>query len=174
MRFHSWRRWATAGALGLGLVVFYFTTWRPARALFTQHVAHPLLTSLETERSRAFRYDIRRGALRIGLRAPRLTSAAADYHAPAGRTFLLPALLLAVLFPYRPYWLYLWGFHLAVGVLFLGLTALGVGWIDGAFLLQGFLEKYVVQALSLGAPLLALGHERGLLRFEPVDASETS
>lgn len=155
-------RWTAAGLLAVGLVALYFVAWRPARALFTQHVARPLLCSIETERGRAFRYDFRRGTLRIGIRAPHLDSAATDYHAPAGRDFLLPALLLVLLFPYRPYWLYLWGFHLAVGALLLGLVALGVAWSDAAFLLQQFLENYVVQALSLGTPLLVLAYERGL------------
>jgi len=174
MTCHSLWRWAAAVSLAVGLVVFYFTAWRPARALLTQHIAHPLLTSIETDRSRAFRYHFERGSLRIRIRAPQLEGDAPDYHAPAGRTFLLPALLLILLFPYRPYWLYLWGFHLAAGVLFLGLVALGVAWVDGAFVVQGILEKYVVQALSLGAPLLALGHERGLLLSNPVDAPEVS
>jgi len=158
----------------VGLLIVYFSAWRPARALFAQHAAHPLLASIETERSRAFRYDFRRGALRIGIRTPQMESAAADYHAPAGRDFLLPALLLVLLFPYRPYWLYLWGAHLAVGALFLALVALGVGWTNGAFVLHGFLDKYVVQALSLGAPLLALAYERGLLSPERIDAPDPS
>ena len=157
----SWTRWATAGGLVAGLIVLYVAAWRPARALFVRHVAYPVLTSIKTERASTFRYPFKRGALRVGVRSSQPGIDAADYHAPAGRDFLLPALLLAVLFPCRPYWLYLWGFHLAVGVLFLSLVAAGIAWTDGAFVLQRFLERYVVQALSLGAPLLALAYDRG-------------
>jgi hypothetical protein len=145
----------------VSLVVLYFAAWRPARALFVRHVAYPTLTAIETERADTFRYPFKRGALRIGLRSSDPGVVPADYHAPAGRDFLLPALLLVVLFPYRPYWLYLWGFHLAVGACFLGLIAAGIAWTDGAFVLQRFLERYVVQSLSLGAPLLALAYDRG-------------
>ena len=143
------------------LIAFYVAAWRPGRALFTQHVAHPAFASIETERAGTFRYAFARGALRVGIRSSRPDIRAPDYYAPAGRDFLLGALLLAVLFPYRPYWLYLWGYHLAVGALFFGLIALGIAWSDGAFLVQRLLERYVVQALSLGAPVLALAYERG-------------
>jgi len=158
---HSWTRWAAAVGLAVTLLVLYFAAWRPARALYTQHVVHPLLTSIETERAATFRYSFKRGSLRVGVHSSRPSIDAADYHAPAGRDFLLPALLLALLFPYRPYWLYLWGFHLAVGACFLSLVAAGIAWTDGAFVLQQFLERYVVQAFSLGAPLLLLAYERG-------------
>ena len=156
----SWSRWAVGVVLGAGLLILYFSAWRPARALLTQHVARPLLTSIATERGSTFRYAFKRGALRIGLQSSRSGVHAPDYHAPAGRDFLIGAFLLAVLFPTRPYWLYFWGFHLAVGGLFLGLLMLGIAWSDVAFALQRFLENYMVQALSLGAPLLALAYER--------------
>ena len=171
-----WDRWAIGSALAAGLIAPYFVAWRPVRALLTEHVAFSLLTSIETERSQAFRYDFKRGGLRIGLQAVRLGVDANDYHAPAGRTFLLPAVLLALLFPYRPYWLYLWGFHFAVGIPSLGLVALGVVWTDMAFGLQRLVEQYVVQALSLGAPLFALGYERDVLSAstEPASSSKPS
>ena len=139
-------------------------------------MAFSLLTSIETERSQAFRYDFKRGGLRIGLQAVRSGVDANDYHAPAGRTFLLPAVLLALLLPYRPYWLYLWGFHFAVGILSPGLVALGVVWTDMAFGLQRLVEQYVVQALSLGAPLLAFAYERDVLSAstEPASSSKPS
>lgn len=173
MRSRSWSTWLAAGGLAAGLLAIYFTAWRPARALYTEHVAYPLLSSIETERASTFEYAFKRGALRVGLRSSRANVGATDYHAPAGRTFLLPALLLALLFPYRPYWLYLWGFHLAVGALFLGLAALGIAWADAAFLLQRFLERYVVQALSLGAPLLALAYDWGLFSTSTEPASSS-
>lgn len=175
MLARSWWRWAAAGGLAAGLIVLYSTAWRPARALLTQHVARPLLASVDTERGSTFRYTFKRGALRVGLQSSRPGINPPDYHAPAGRTFLVGALLLVFLFPTRPYWLYFWGFHLAVGGLVLGLFVLGVAWTDAAFALQRFLEHYVVQALSLGAPLLALAHERDLFstpaRPPPGDAS---
>jgi len=171
MRSLSWNRWGTGGLLALGLIVVYVTAWRPARALLTQHVAYPALTSIDTERSRQFRYAFERGALRIGIQAAQSGVDTAPYRAPAGSDFLVPALLLALLFPYRPYWLYFWGFHLAVGVLFLLFIALGIAWADVAFALKQFLEQYVVQALSLSAPLLALAYERGL--FGPHSGRES-
>ena len=99
MTSSPWDRWAIGSALAAGLIALYFVAWRPVRALPTEHVADPLLTSIETERSRAFRYDFKRGGLRIGLQAMQSGVDANDYHAPAGRTFLLPAVLLALLFP---------------------------------------------------------------------------
>ena len=156
----SWSRWAVGAVLGAGLLLLYFSAWRPARALLTQHVVHPLFTSIETERADTFQYSFARGALRVGLRSSRPSINAPNYHAPAGGDFLLPALILVLLFPYRPYWVYLWGFHLVVGALFLGLLAVGIAWSDAAFALQHFLEHYLAQALSLSAPLLALAYER--------------
>ena len=174
MNSWSWTRWGARGLLAVALIALYFTAWRPARALLTQHVAHPVFTSIDTERSRQFQYTFERGALRIGIQPAQSGIDAANYRAPAGSDFLLPALLLVLLFPYRPYWLYFWGFHLGVGALFLGLIALGIAWADWTFALHQFLGKYVVQALSLGAPLLALAYERGLLRPDSDRASASS
>jgi len=170
----SWTRWGTGGLLAVALIALYFTAWRPARALLTQHVAYPVFTSIDTERSRLFRYKFRRGALRIGVEAAHSGVESTQYSAPAGRDFLLPALLLILLFPYRPYWLYFWGFHLGVGALLLGLVALGIAWTDAAFALHHLLRKYVIQALTLGAPLLALAYERGLFRPHTDRASASS
>ena len=80
------------------------------------------------------------------------------------------------MFPYRPYWLYLWGFHFAVGFLSPGLVALGVVWTDMAFGLQRLVGQYVVQALSLGAPLLAFAYERDVFSasMEPASSSKPS
>ena len=54
--------------------------------------------------------------------------------------------------------------------------ALGVVWTDMAFGLQRLVEQYVVQALSLGAPLFALGYERDVFSasMEPASSSEPS
>ena len=162
MRPLSWNRWGAGVLLAVGLIVVYFTAWRPVRALLTQHVAYPAFTSIDTERSRQFRYAFERGALRIRIQAAQSGVVSTKYSAPAGRDFLLPALLLVLLFPYRPYWLYFWAFHFGVGALLLGLVTLGIAWADWAFVLHGFLGKYIFQALTLGAPLLALVYERGL------------
>jgi len=47
--------------------------------------------------------------------------------APAGILFLGPAVLLALFFPRRPFWLYFLSLHLVLGALELGAAALGVG-----------------------------------------------
>ena len=54
--------------------------------------------------------------------------------------------------------------------------ALGVVWTDMAFGLQRLVEQYVVQALSLGAPLLAFAYERDVFSasMEPASSSEPS
>ena len=57
-------------------------------------------------------------------------------------------------FPREPYWLYLLGYHLAVGLVSSGVFALGVGYSEAAFDLYRFSRTYLTEAVSLAVPAL--------------------
>lgn len=156
MNTPTWSRWGARGTVIVLLVVAYATIWRPARAVLTRHLAYPVLTSVDTERARTFNPTLKAGGLSIALRSSEPSVSGGAFRAPVGILFLLPALFLVAFFPYRPYWFYFWGVHLVLGLLQLGAVALGVGWTDWGFVLNSFLRGYVVQGVSLAAPIVAL------------------
>jgi hypothetical protein len=81
--------------------------------------------------------------------------------------FLLPALILIGAFPYRQYWLWLFGAHLALGAASLACAAAGLAWSDAGFAAHRFVWEYLVPAVSLGAPVLLLAGPR--FPFSPSD-----
>lgn len=139
------------------LLVGYIGVLRPVRELVAQHVAFPIFASVDTERSTQF--DVVQPNRRA--EAVFVLPAGADtddervvWAAPAGVIFLLPAMFLVAAFPTRPYWLYLLGYHLVLGVGTIVLFALGIGWIPAAFDLHQFARTYVSEGVSLTVPLL--------------------
>ena len=157
------RLWGVAFALAL--VGAYVGLLRPAREAFAEHVAYPVFAAVDTPRSA--QYEV----VRPGRRAeavfvypagevPPPEAHPADgpqpaiWSAPAGVIFLLPAMFLLVAFPTRPYWIYLLGYHLALGVGTVALFALGIGWVPWAFNLHEFARTYVSEGVSLTVPLL--------------------
>ena len=153
-------QWGTATVLAALLVAAYVAVLRPARVILTCHLSYPSLEAIETERAQRFRIKLRDGNLSIGLRSSTPSVAAGSFRAPAGILFLLPALFLVAFFPYRPYWLYIGGFHLVLGALQLGAVVMGLGWTDWGFTLNRFLNGYLIQGGSLAVPILALYLDR--------------
>ena len=153
-RLPSW----LAGAAGaLAFLALYFGAWQPVRVWLAQSVASPALASVHTDRSGRFTLDAGRHPRSVYVLDANdpAGEARAVFHAPAGRAFLIAALALIALFPFRPYWLYLWGLHLALGALsFVALLA-GIGWTDAGLVLHTFLDRYVTLAVSMAAPLVA-------------------
>ena len=167
--------------VGLGLAVvllaLYITVVRPARLWMAEHMAYPLLASVDTPRAETL--EIARTPRRpdavwaVPVRLGGGPEAAirdhrddvAEWAAPVGVIFLLPAMFLVAAFPTRPYWVWLLGYHLALGVVSLGVFAVGVGWFEPAFALYTFSRTYLAEAVSLVVPLLLVlaGGEMGRL-----------
>jgi len=163
-----------AGPL-LALVLFgaYFALWRPARAWLARSVARPALAAVSAERARCFRVNWNERIVKVRRRAACPPSGDAkriappSFRAPAGMWFLLPALILIGAFPYRRYWLWLFGAHLALGAVSLACAAAGLAWSDAGFAAHRFVWEYLVTAVSLGAPVLLLAGPR--FPFSPSD-----
>ena len=145
------------GIVGVALLLLvHVTVWRTARNAFVTHVAYPLVASIDTERASQFTLDATNYDRTI-------TAARADrvevYRAPASLNYLLAALVLVGLCPRRPYWLWLWLAHLAVGAMAFAAFALGVGWVGAGFAANTFLRVYAASVVSLLAVLAVLHPE---------------
>ncbi|HEX8386222.1 MAG TPA: hypothetical protein VF576_08565 [Rubricoccaceae bacterium] len=155
------------------LLAFYLVAFRPARLWTAAHVARPLFEAVDTPRARAYvvamtptrpdavyavpraQYDGR------DLRQLAREGGTAEWAAPVGVLFLLPAMFLLVAFPTRPFWLVLLGYHLAVGVLSTAVFAVGLGWFEPAFRVYLFTRTYLTESVSLVVPLLLYLAARG-------------
>lgn len=158
------RLWGTFFAVGL--FAFYVLAFRPARMWGAEHVAYPLLASVQTEQSERFdliRIPSRSDAI-YALESEKLGAAdpteyirengGAEWAAPVGVLFLLPGMFLLFAFPNKPYWLYLFVYHVVLGVVSFGVFVLGLGWFEPAFQLYLFARTYVAETVSLVVPLL--------------------
>lgn len=171
---------------GLALAALLFAGYvlgiRPARWWATEHVAHPLLQQISTERAETFEvvriarrpdavFALPRAALGPVPADPVAADAALDafvrtqdppqWAAPVGVLFLLPGLFLIALFPDRPYWAWLLGYHVALGVVAFGAFALGLAAWAPAFKLYTFARTYLAETVSLAVPLLLALAARG-------------
>lgn len=153
-------RWGGRSVLTLLLFFAYTNAWRPARVLLTENVTHPVLSSIDTQRARTTSLTLAAGGLTIRLNAHSPERSPPGYRAPVGILFLLPVLILAFFFPFKPYWFYFWLFHLGLGTFELGMMALGIGWADWGFVVYRFSRRYLSQGLSLAIPVLALYAEK--------------
>ena len=155
------------GLLFAGLLLaFYVAAMRPAREWAATHVARPLFEAVGTPRARAFvvattpaRPDAvyavpRRLYDGRDLRQLAREGGTAEWSAPVGVLFLLPAMFLLARFPTRAFWLVLLGYHLAVGALSLAVFAVGLGWFEPAFEVYLFTRTYLTESVSLVVPLL--------------------
>ena len=157
----------TGGVMAVILVLAYAYAWNPARTAAVRHVAYPLIKQSAAEGGRA-----RLQARRVFFHAPGEGSAATrmaegrttkTYHPPVGVRFLIGALLLVVLFPFRPYWVVLWGLHLLLAAALLAAFSMGATGRGWGFGLYHFLHTYIVPAVSFGMPAVAYVRERDLL-----------
>jgi hypothetical protein len=95
----------------------------------------------------------------------------AEWAAPVGVLFLLPAMFLLVAFPTRPYWLYLLAYHVVLGLVSFGVFVVGLGWFEPAFQLYLFARTYVAETVSLVVPLLLALAAHGTASTEIADTS---
>lgn len=157
------RLWGLALA-GL-LLVGYVVALRPARLWTAAHVVYPLLQQVRTDRADAFQLvQIARRPDAVFALPREVHPSNADAYiraeeppqwaAPVGVIFLLPALFLVALFPTRPYWAYLLAYHVVLGVVALGVFAVGLGWWAPAFKAYTFARTYMAETVSLVVPLL--------------------
>lgn len=164
-------------ALAAVLLGIYVIAVRPARLWIAEAVVLPTLAALDTPRAGTFtvvQTPRRPDAVwavpnRLGADAEEAIqdhrSEVAEWAAPVGVIFLLPALFLIAAFPTKPYWLYLLAYHLALGVVSFGVFAVGVGWFEPAFALYTFSRTYLAETVSLVVPVLLVlaGGEAGRL-----------
>lgn len=155
------RRRVLGLGLALGLLVVHVGPWRMARNALVEHIAFPVVSAVETPRS---------GALALALTPRTITAVERGagredlWRAPADMGYLLAALVLVAAFPRRPYWLWLWGAHLALGAVGFGAFVVGVGWTAAGFEAAALVRDYLAPALSLLALVAAFvepGERRG-------------
>ncbi|GAB5534175.1 MAG: hypothetical protein Rubg2KO_04240 [Rubricoccaceae bacterium] len=148
------------------MLASYVGAVRPVRDWSAVHIANPVFEAIDTPRSRtlqlvqtpqrpeavfALPLDVTDATeIQERVRQPDV----AQWVAPVGILFLLPAMFLIAAFPLRPFWLYLLAYHLVVGGVSFGVFALGVAYLDAAFELYRFSRTYLTEAVSLGVPAL--------------------
>lgn len=148
-------------ALATVLAAAYLLAIRPARVALAVEVAGPLYERIDTERGQQFEILASpRGGADVYAVPPAaqsvddLEAGVAVWASPFGALFIVPALFLALLFPDKPYWLYLLAYHAAVGLLGSLVFAIGLGWVEPAFALYTFSRTYLTETVSLVVPLL--------------------
>lgn len=129
------------------LFVGYWTAWRPARAIILNEAAVPVL-----QWSADHEEQVRPTAGPVRLELP--SGADRSMPAPAGVTFLLPALFLVAVFPDRPYWLIFWAGHCLLFVFIMLAWAAALMHTPGAEPIAGFLQTYGVDIYSMGLPII--------------------
>ena len=162
------------GALFAGLLLaFYVVALRPARLWTAAHVARPLFEAVETPRASGFVLAVSPGRPDAVYAVPRdradgrdaqqleREGGVAEWAAPVGVLFILPAMFLLAAFPARLFWLGLLGYHVAVGAVSMGVFAVGLGWFDPAFAMYTFARTYLTESVSLVVPLLLYLAARG-------------
>ena len=176
MRAEAWRQrverrprvWGAV--LAVALLAAYAVAVRPARMWAAEHVAFPALAAIDTDRARGFAVTQIPGRADAVWAIPRALLATAtpsdvvygqrdrvaEWAVPVGVLFVLPAMLLVAVFPTRPYWLWLLGYHVAIGLAGFAVFALGVAYVEPAFALYTFSRTYLTETVSLVLPLLLL------------------
>ena len=146
----SGREWGIrVGAVAL-LVLVHIGVWRPAREALAESVAYPLAASIDTARARniAVRLEPRVVRADVGDEVHR-------YPMPAALSYLVVATVLIAVWPQRLYWLWLWGAHLAMGLVAYAAFVSGIGWTGWGFAVATLVRNYLEPALGLGVLLWA-------------------
>jgi hypothetical protein len=154
--------WLQRGGLAILLLVAYVFAWRPVRTEMMASVVHPVLAAAvsdETEATVEFRRAS--GTVRVHLPddSPRENGTMA---APAGVRFLLPALILVLAAPRRPYWLAFWAGHLLVSAFITLSWWFALQGVGAGVYVAGFADTYLLDAYSLSFPTLILVYGGGV------------
>ena len=153
-------RWPLGLGLAAVLFVAYYGAVRPARVWLAESVAGPVFASLDTPRAQGYQLEQPPGRRSVVWAVPRDATPAeretrrAQWSAPLGALFLMPALFLIAVFPLRLYWLVLLVYHAVLGVAAFVAFYVGLGWFAPAFMLYEFSQTYVTETISLVVPLL--------------------
>jgi len=148
----SWRDLGIRLALASVLIGAYFVAWRPVRVWLAHHAMGPALEFVAAAQDTGV--SVSTAERIVAVQGP-AGSPSARMFAPAGASFLGPGAVLLFLFPWRPYWLYLWAYQMGLGVLLLGLLALFVGGMPGVLPGYRLLSGPFYLGTSLAAPFLA-------------------
>ena len=164
------------GALfAVALLALYVTAIRPARLWTAAYVARPLFEAIDTPRARGYAVLVSPNRPDAVYAVPVATAdgrdpqqlerediAVAEWAAPVGVLFILPAMFLVAVFPTRLFWAGLLGYHVAIGAVSLAVFAVGLGWFAPAFGLYTFARTYLTESVSLVVPLLLFLAGRGM------------
>lgn len=133
----------------------YVTVWRPARNWASSHLMAPLLSQVDTPRSRQF--EIHGDPPRaVEIHSPSASTPVATMATPTGLLFVIGSIFLLAVRPRRPYWLYLGAYQLLLGLAMLGLLAVGIGWADWGFTVFELVRTDIYRGTSLALPLVFL------------------
>ena len=142
---------AFRGTLALVLAGIYVVALRPARAYVTGSLIIPGLQMLDTQASADLTISNETSPVLIDILDAREGRNRVEfYKAPLGRFFLIPAMLLLMLFPSRGTLPGLFGFHLAAWMVSICLLFISVGWMPDLLILNKMLVNYLVPAFSMG------------------------
>jgi exosortase/archaeosortase family protein len=164
--------WLLGVLVALLVAAGYWTVGREARAWAAREVATPIVEAANA-RHQIYAIDGESTARAVLVRRwtpdGRPGSVRTYFPAPAGGVqFLLPAIILAFLYPKRGYWAYFGLGHLVIGILALACLAWGVtGSAVGLYLFH-LCQRYVMQAYSVAAPLLLFATARRPVSTEEV------
>ena len=143
--------WGGRALAAVAVLVLYVVVLRPLRPAYAELLAAPLVAAVEAAPGVVVEVDAGRGAVRV-LHEEGLEGA--SWSAPPGVLFLIPALVLAAVFPRRPYWAVLLGYHLGLGVAQAGLLALGAAGSGLALAAFAFTRTYLAHGVGLAATVL--------------------
>ena len=143
-------------ALGAGaaaaFALIYLLLAPPARRWTAEAVVAPALAALPT----ASVVDV---TPRADPPSVLMTSAGAElavYSIPLGFLFFVPALLLLVAAPARPYWLWFAAYLVVLGLVDFAAIAAGIQWGRAGFVLHQFIDSYLIRPTSIALPLWML------------------
>jgi hypothetical protein len=134
------------------LVVSYFALWQPARDVWMSSIVYPVLAR---SAAGSAEHSIHQAGRRVQVTHGAATQSPERYALapPAGVKFLLPALFIVAIAPYRPDWVLFLAGHLVLAVL---ITSAFAGFVVGAPILGELgkvLQTYIKDAYSLIVPI---------------------
>lgn len=148
-------RWIHGFLLAGLLVVAYVTLLRPARGWIAEAAMVPTVAYVASTDCSASAV-----ALGVSVRCTAPSNLTRSMRAPGGILFIIPATLLALLFPARPYWLWLGGYVAALGGLAFLAFCIGAAWTPVGFTITEFLQGHIRMATCLGSPMIAVWWSR--------------
>jgi hypothetical protein len=151
----------------VALVACYMMVWQPARNGSVVAVYEYALSDLASESpSGTVRLEGSGRAIRVGTGTKGTSTVLPlTLRAPAGVVFLLPAIALVIVAPFRAYWLFLWVCHVSIFLACVGLIAMSGDGLRGAMsggaaplglYVVDFLQAYAIDVVSIAIPTIAI------------------